>query len=113
MFGLSWGCEVLWVYNISKGYEEDGMIKIFVVGDQEWKQAGNRGLLTAGPNQRAVIYERQLLIVDWDYSKDSVKIQYVNLGKFVVFGIILREGRSSYFWCFNKVKCQNYLYRST
>ena len=38
--------------------------------------------LTARPDQKAVIYAGQLLIVEWGYSKDSVQIQYLSLGKF-------------------------------
>ncbi len=40
----------------------------------------NIGTLTAGPDQRAVVHEGKLLIVNWDYSKDSVKIQSLSVG---------------------------------
>ncbi len=36
--------------------------------------------LTARPDQKAVIYEGQLLIVNWGYSRDSVELQYLSLG---------------------------------
>ena len=36
--------------------------------------------LTARPDQKAVVYEGQLLIVEWGYSRESVQIQYLSLG---------------------------------
>jgi len=44
-----------------------------------WKEAEDIGTLKAGPNQRAVVYKDQLLIVKWNYPEESVNIQYQNL----------------------------------
>jgi len=44
---------------------------------------GGINTLTARPDQKAVIYKGQLLVVEWGYTKDSVQIQYFNLSKFL------------------------------
>jgi len=46
---------------------------------ETWNEVKDIGTLTASPNQRAVIYKNQLLIVDWSYPNQSVDIQYHNL----------------------------------
>ncbi len=52
------------------------------IGDKEWKQVRDIKTLTARPNQKAAIYEEQLLIIEWGYSRDSVQIQYLSLSNF-------------------------------
>jgi len=54
---------------------------------EKWNRIQDIETLTAHPNQRAVVYKGQLLIIDWDYYNQSVEIQYQNLSnvKFLFF----------------------------
>jgi len=55
---------VLWTYDTKR---------------EAWNEVDDIGTLTAGLNQRAVVYKNQLLIVDWNSLDQSVDIQYQNL----------------------------------
>jgi len=62
----------------------DGDSNFFITADKEWKQVKDINTLTARPDQKAVIYEGQLLIVEWGYSRESVQIQYLILGEIYI-----------------------------
>ena len=54
------------------------------IDEEKWSQIQDIGTLTARPNQRAVIYKGQLLIIDWDYLTQTIGIQYHTLSNFKV-----------------------------
>ncbi len=56
------------------------VLNFLFTDDKEWKQVRDVKDLIAGPKQKAVIYKDQLLIIDWNYSRTSVDIQYFSLG---------------------------------
>ncbi len=64
---------------------------------EKWNRIQDIGTLTARPNQRAVVYKGQLLIIDWNHVDDEVYIQYQNLGNVrVLFFVNFEIGDVNY-----------------
>jgi len=63
------------------GGEPKSVLWTYDTNGETWNEVKDIGTLTAGPNQRAVVYKNQLLIIDWSYPDQSVDIQYQNLNK--------------------------------
>jgi len=57
------------------------------IDEEKWSQVKDIGTLTARPNQRAVIYKGQLLIIDWDFLTQTIGIQYHSLGNMTIWSL--------------------------
>jgi len=70
IFGTKSQKTVLWIYDTN---------------GETWNEVKDVDLLTAGPNQRAVVYKNQLLIVTWSYpSQVTIQSQSLDTLNFVV-----------------------------
>jgi len=73
---------VIYVFGVKLGElggESKSGLWTYDTKGETWNEVKDIGTLTASPNQRAIIYKNQLLIVDWSYPNQSVDIQYHNL----------------------------------
>jgi len=73
---------VIYVFGSSSagGGQRKSVLWIYNTNDKTWSEAKNIKL-TARPNQRAVVYNNQLLIVHWSFVTELVDIQYQNLNE--------------------------------
>jgi len=73
---------IIYVFGLKRdelGGESKSVLWTYDTNGEVWNEVREIGSLTAGPNQRAVVYKNQLLIVDWSHPQQSVTIQYQNL----------------------------------
>jgi len=70
---------LIYLFGLEKAVEKS-VLWVFNTNEKEWMRIQDIGTLTARPNQRAIVYKNQLLIIDWSYSDRAVKIQYQDLG---------------------------------
>ncbi len=82
IFGFSHNDEgekksVLWAFDTSKLFYERGRFN--KIDEDKWSIVQDSESLSARPNQRAVIYKGQLLIIDWDALTQTIGVQYQTL----------------------------------